>query len=113
MRGTTADINQEGIEDIIVGPGPGAPAEIKVFSGANFPVSPDTSLIASGYAFETSFVGGVFVSAGDIDHDGWPDVIVTPDEGGGPRVKIAASSRTSSASTIRTSAEEPVPPSAI
>jgi hypothetical protein len=90
VRGTTADITGDGVEDVIVGPGPGVPTEIKVYSGANFPVSPETSLFASGYAFEPSFIGGVFVAAGDVNADGFPDVVVTPDEGGGPRVRIVS-----------------------
>jgi hypothetical protein len=89
-RVATADVDLDGVEDIIVGPGPGTAAEIKVYSGANFPVSPDTALIASGYAFETSFTGGVFLSVGDINKDGVPDLVVTPDEGGGPRVRIVS-----------------------
>lgn len=90
VRAVTADLNQDGVEDVIVGPGPGIPTEVKVFSGANFPVSPDTSLFASGYAFEPAFTGGVFLSVGDINKDGVPDVVVTPDEGGGPRVRIVS-----------------------
>lgn len=90
IRGVTADINLDGVEDFIIGPGPGIPTEVRVYSGANFPVSPETSLFASGYAFETSFTGGVFLSAGDFNQDGYPDIVVTPDEGGGPRVRIVS-----------------------
>lgn len=90
VRAVTADLNRDGVQDVVVGPGPGIPTEIKVYSGANFPVSPDTSLFASGYAFETAFTGGVFLSAGDINADGYPDVVVTPDQGGGPRVRIVS-----------------------
>ncbi|HVK10882.1 MAG TPA: VCBS repeat-containing protein, partial [Gemmataceae bacterium] len=90
VRAVTADLNLDGVEDVIVGPGPGIPTEVKVFSGANFPVSPGTSLLASGYAFELSFTGGVFLSAGDVNQDGTPDVVVSPDEGGGPRVRIVS-----------------------
>jgi hypothetical protein len=38
--------------------------------------------------FEAGFTGGVFVAAGDIDGDGRADVVVTPDQGGGPRVRV-------------------------
>ena len=38
--------------------------------------------------FEASFTGGVYVSAGDVTGDGIPDLAITPDEGGGPRVDV-------------------------
>jgi hypothetical protein len=90
VRGITADINNDGVEDIIVGPGPGIPTEVKVFSGANFPLNPEAALFASGYAYEPAFTGGVFLSAGDFNGDGFADIVVTPDQGGGPRVRIVS-----------------------
>jgi hypothetical protein len=90
VRAVTADIDQDGVEDIIVAPGPGIAPEVKVYSGANFPVTPDTSLFASGYAFDPSFTGGVFLSVGDLNKDGFPDVAVSPDAGGGPRVRVVS-----------------------
>jgi hypothetical protein len=38
--------------------------------------------------FESSYTGGVYVVAGDVNGDGIADVIVSPDEGGGPRVVV-------------------------
>ncbi|HET6572263.1 MAG TPA: VCBS repeat-containing protein, partial [Fimbriiglobus sp.] len=92
-RVVTADVNADGVEDLIVGPGPGIPTDIRVYSGANFPVELDSSLIAQGFAFEQSFTGGVFLAAADVDGDGVADVVISPDQGGGPRV-IAISGRT-------------------
>src|SRR5690606_15300869 len=40
------------------------------------------------FAFEESFRGGVFVASGDLDDDGFADIIITPDLGGGPRVRV-------------------------
>src|SRR6202012_5187147 len=34
------------------------------------------------------FTGGVFVAAGDITGDGVSDLVITPDESGGPRVEV-------------------------
>ena len=34
------------------------------------------------------FTGGVYVAAGDVTGDGVADLAVTPDEGGGPRVRV-------------------------
>lgn len=38
--------------------------------------------------FEAMFTGGVFVTAGDLTGDGIPELVVTPDQGGGPRVQV-------------------------
>jgi len=38
--------------------------------------------------FEESFMGGVYVAAGDIDGDGRAEVAISADEGGGPRVRL-------------------------
>jgi hypothetical protein len=64
------DINGDGVADIIVGVAGGASPHVKVFSGTNY------QLIRSFYAFATSFTGGVNVGAGDINGDGYADVII-------------------------------------
>ncbi|HEY2910813.1 MAG TPA: FG-GAP-like repeat-containing protein, partial [Gemmataceae bacterium] len=81
VRTAVADFNLDGVPDLAVGTGPGVTAEVKVIDGKTgqtlFDVQP----------FDT-FSGGVFVAEGDIKNDGFPDLIVTPDQGGGPRVQI-------------------------
>jgi hypothetical protein len=46
------------------------------------------SQLASFYAFEPSFSGGVRVAVGDIAGMGRDDIIVGADAGGGPRVRV-------------------------
>jgi hypothetical protein len=81
-RVVDADFNGDGIPDIAVGTGPGSATQVRVFDGATkaelFSIAP----------FEASFTGGVFVAAGDLTGDGKADLIITPDEGGGPRVRV-------------------------
>lgn len=43
---------------------------------------------ASVLASEATFTGGVYVAAADIDGDGKAEVVVTPDESGGPVVAV-------------------------
>jgi hypothetical protein len=81
-RVAAADVNNDGVLDTIVGSGPGSPTLVRVTDGRTgaelFSVSP----------FESSFTGGVFVAGGDINGDGFADIIITPDQGGGPRVRV-------------------------
>src|SRR5262249_44033609 len=44
-------------------------------------------LIAEVMAYDPRWAGGVFVAAGDINHDGFADIVTAPDAGGGPQGK--------------------------
>jgi hypothetical protein len=82
VRVATADFNGDGVPDLVVGTGPGVPTLVRVLDGT------DQHELFSVQPFEATFTGGVFVAAGDLNGDGTPDVVVTPDEGGGPRVEV-------------------------
>jgi len=82
VRTATADVNGDGVLDLITGPGPGGGPNVVVTDGKT------GAKIADLNAFETSFTGGVFVAAADLNGDGKADVVVTPDQGGGPVVVI-------------------------
>jgi hypothetical protein len=82
VRVAVADVTGDGVEDVIVGTGPGVPAQVVILDGTNL------QEIARLTPFEGGFTGGVFVAAGDVTGDGIADIIVSPDEGGGPRLVI-------------------------
>ncbi|MBY0512804.1 MAG: carboxypeptidase regulatory-like domain-containing protein [Gemmataceae bacterium] len=81
VRTTAADFTGDGLSDLAVGTGVGAVAEVVVYDGATrrevFRVRPFAD-----------FTGGVFVTGGDVTGDGAADLVVTPDQGGGPRVTV-------------------------
>jgi len=82
VRIATGDVTGDGIPDLITAPGPGMEPLIKVFDGL-------TGAVAMSFlAYEGTFTGGVFVAAGDITGDGIADIFTSPDQGGGPRVRI-------------------------
>ncbi len=65
------DVNRDGVDDIIVGAGPGAPGgHVKVFDGVT------GAEIRSFFAFDAGFIGGVTVDAGDVTGDGVDDILV-------------------------------------
>ena len=81
VRIAVGDVDGDGAADIITGTGAGA-AHVKVFSGR------DQSQLRSFLPYGSGFSGGVFVAAGDVNGDGFADVITGADEGASPHVKV-------------------------
>jgi hypothetical protein len=77
-----ADVNGDGIPDIITGAGPGGGPNVKVFDGNT------GQQIASFFAYDPGFAGGVNVAAGDVLDNGQVDIITGAGPGGGPHVKV-------------------------
>src|SRR5262249_28422187 len=63
------DVNSDGVADIITGADAGGGPHVKVFSGA------DGTVLQSFFAYDAGFLGGVRVAAGDVNGDGFADVI--------------------------------------
>ena len=80
-RVAAGDVNGDGYADVITAPGFGNPGVVKVFSGA----SHDELRSMTPYP---GFTGGIFVAAGDVNADGYADVITGADAGGGPHVRV-------------------------
>ena len=78
----SADINNDGIFDIVTGAGPGGGPHVKVFNGANGQV------ISQWFAYPINFTGGVFVSVGDLGNDGILEIVTGAGIGGAPVVAV-------------------------
>lgn len=87
------DVNGDGKADVIVGTGPGGGPNVKVISGAKINVigpdglPDDSAILASFFAYDPSFRGGVNVATGDMNGDGYADVLTAAGAGGGAHVK--------------------------
>ncbi|HEX4609635.1 MAG TPA: MBG domain-containing protein, partial [Urbifossiella sp.] len=81
VRTAVGDFRGTGTEDVAVGTGPGVTAEVKVYDGK-------TGAILFDVTPFDSFQGGVFLAAGDVVGDGKADLVITPDQSGGPRVEV-------------------------
>ncbi len=75
------DIDGDGQEEIITGPGTGLEPLIKVFTLQGV-------LKNNFLAYDKKFKGGVSVAVGDVNSDGWNEIITSPGIGGGPQVRI-------------------------
>jgi hypothetical protein len=82
VRVAVADVNGDGVPDIITGAGAGGGPHVKVFDGHT------GQELMSFFAYSSSFTGGVFVAAGDVNGDGIADIITGAGAGGGPHVKV-------------------------
>jgi hypothetical protein len=81
-RVVAAKLNPASYQDIAVGTGPGVSSQVVILDGKS------GQPVVSLSPFEPGFTGGVFLAAGDVTGDGAADLIVTPDQGGGPVVVV-------------------------
>jgi len=78
----SGDLTRDGFPEIITGAGHGGGPHVKIFDGK-------TGLLIRGFfAFDPGFTGGVSVATGDVNNDGYGDIIVGAGAGGGPRVCV-------------------------
>jgi fibronectin-binding autotransporter adhesin len=84
VRVAVADLDGDGIPDLITGAGPGGGPHVRVFDGATG--APFPGALGSFFAFDPAFAGGVYVAAGYCD--GAPRLVVGAGAGGGPHVKV-------------------------
>ncbi|MFO0847757.1 MAG: proprotein convertase P-domain-containing protein [Gemmataceae bacterium] len=86
-RTAVADMNGDGVDDLIVAAGFGGGPRVAIFDGRTVaPGQTPQRLIGDFFAFEQSLRNGVYVAAGDINGDGKAELVAGAGPGGGPRV---------------------------
>ncbi len=77
-----ADLTGDGVAEIITGAGPGGGPHVRAFGVAGV-----VTEVASFFAYDPAFMGGVHVAAADLTGDGVAEIITGAGPGGGPHVR--------------------------
>jgi len=86
-RASFGDVNGDAVPDLVVAAGFGGGPRVAVFNGLSLlPGGAPGRLMSDFFAFETALRNGAYVAAGDVDGDGFAEVIGGGGPGGGPRV---------------------------
>jgi len=78
-----ADVDGDGVAEIITGAGEGGGPHVKIFTAAG-------AVVNEYFAYAAAFFGGVRVAGGDVNGDGIADVMTAAGPGGGPHVRVFA-----------------------
>ena len=78
----SGDVDEDGVDEIIVGPASEATARIKIYK-----VNEDRTILGEYIMYTESFQGGVNVATGNLDDDEEEEIITAPALGGGPHVR--------------------------
>ncbi len=84
---TANDLGEDGVEELIVGSGPGLPPLVKIFRQ-------DGSLIREFPTYAETFKGGITIASCDVNGDGNQEIITGTMFSGGPHVRIFAADGT-------------------
>jgi len=82
VRVAVGDVNGDGFPDVVTAAGFGGGPHIAVFSGR------DGSVLRSFLAYDPSVRNGTWVAVGDVDGDGYADIITGAGPGGASHVKV-------------------------
>jgi hypothetical protein len=88
VRVSVGDVNGDGSPDVITAPGAGIAAQLKVFSGRAGLGATTPVLLRQFLAYPGTMNKGAFLSAGDVDGDGFADIITGTGAGVAGEVRV-------------------------
>jgi hypothetical protein len=81
-------VDRDGAADLVIAPGGGGLSRVKLYDGSSLASGRLAELAPSFLAFAPGVTTGVNVAAGDVDGDGFSDVIVSLGPAGSSMVKV-------------------------
>lgn len=88
VRVSLGDLNGDGAADLILGTGAGQAPRVAIYDGATLGAGRTQTLRPSFLAFGADAGHGVNVASGDVNGDGYDDLIVSQDFGGTSQVRV-------------------------
>ena len=88
VRVAMGDLNRDGTADLIVGSGPGGLPRVTIYDGAALAGGHAERMGPPFLAFGRAMRKGVNVAVGDVNGDGYDDLIVSQDGGGSSKVRV-------------------------
>src|SRR5438067_5208695 len=85
-RAAVGDVNGDGAGDLVAAAGFQGGPRVAGFDGRTLGTGSPVKVFGDFFAFEQALRNGVFVAVGDLDGDGFAEVIAGGGPGGGPRV---------------------------
>lgn len=89
-RVAAGDVNRDGRADLIVAAGETGGPRVAVYDGTTVTAGTLTRLVNDFFVFDSTLRNGVYVAAGDVDGDGFGDLVFGGGTGAGPRVLVAS-----------------------
>ncbi len=82
VRVAACDFNNDGVDDLLLGPGAGGGPHVRLLDGAT------GMSLAEFFAYDPAFNGGVFVACGPVEGPTAKNIVTGAGRGGGPHVRV-------------------------
>ena len=89
-RVAIGDVDRDGFADLVVGAGVGGGPRVAVYDGPSVLAGAPARLVPDFFALDSSLRSGVFVTAADLDADGYAELAYGTGDTGGPRLRVVS-----------------------